>query len=286
VSNLILAAPNYINEATITSNVSFVSTLPLANIQSRIFSDIARTTNLNPTIKLTFSKPVKVGTIAIAAHNLSITATAAVNMWVDSSKASLLASSGTLQVWPRVFDSLRLNWEEPGWWYGRPLSEDMSKFTPLFVWHAPRNYYTSYIEIALSDASNTSNQIDIGRIIAATTFEPTYNASYGFQIGYLPHTEIVESLDLESTEFFDVRKPKRFVDFDLDFLAAEEAFFRIMDMQRTQGIDKEVLFAWSREYDVYTAYRSFVGRFEKLSPLAADFYNNWTNKSYRLKEIL
>lgn len=286
MSNIVLAWPNHSDDATLTSSATWVSTLPLTELQTRIFSDVAQTANLSPTITVTWSDYRSIGTVALAAHNLSATATVRIRIYSDASKTTLLEDSGTNPAWPRVFDSLSLPWESSNFWSGQPLQSDIAKFTPLYVWHSTRNYFAKCVQIDIVDSSNPASYVEIGRLFCATRFQPRINPNYGkLDIQYVASTDVTESQDENTTEYFRVRKPKRMVYIGLDWLDKTEAIMKILDAQRTQGIDKEILYAETAKYDAYSMATTFIGRLTSLDKLSLPNINLYSG-SINIKEIL
>lgn len=286
MSNIILAWPNHTGDGTLSSPDAWESTLPLVNLQSRIFSDVAQTAVLTPSITATFTDFKSIGTVALAAHNLSETATIRIRFYSDAAKTTLLLDSGFVAVWPRVFDSLQLPWEANNFWLGTPSYADTKIFTQLFTYHADRNYFIKCVQIDITDSSNPDSYIEAGRLFLAATFEPQYNPPYGkLDMQYAVNTEIVEALDDESTEYAHIRRPKRIVNIGFDYLTKNEGIMRILDMQRSQGIDKEILYAESREYDQFSNATTFLGRLVSLDKLSIPDVSLYS-ATINIKEIL
>jgi len=265
MSNIVLAWPNYIDEATLTSPQSFISTLPLVNVQDRVFSNIAKTTALTLTINCAFANYRPLGAVALANHNLSINATIRIYSYYDAGQTVLLNDTGDLQVWESVFNSVDLEWEDDNFWMGTPTDAQRALFTSLYYYFLPNNYATKSLKIVITDSGNADGYLKIGRLFAAPYFVPTINASYdGWERGYKVDTDVADCL---GTEYFRVKSQRRTKALNLAYLNESEALNKMYMMQKTQGIHKEVLYADSTDKNQYSIQTSFIGRLADLSPL-------------------
>jgi hypothetical protein len=282
MSNVVLSWPNKINLATITSPQTWVTSMPLYNISDPVFSHVAKVNLTATDINMTFSDFTTVGTVALANHNLSSDATIRIKLFYDTAMTDLLIDTGILSVWSAVFDTTGLEWETNNFWDGLPDNEQRARFTTLFYTYLDNNYGCKASKISLSDPLNADGFITIGRAILAPYFIPAINADYGFDRGFTTSTE---KTDCNDTEYFRVKRQRRTKSLQLSSLTKGEAIFAMYDMQRSQGIDGEVLYSDQTEIDQYSMATSFVGRLTDLNPITMP---NFTQNQVRinLKEIV
>lgn len=282
MSNIVLSWPNRISEATITSLETWSSTLPLSNLKLNALSDIAKVAATSTTIKFSFADFTQIGTIALANHNLSTTATIRIYLYYDAAQTTLLYASGDVGAWSAVYDTLELEWEDVGCWDGLPSEARRKEFTSLFYHYASSNFGVISGKIVITDTLNPDGFITIGRLMLSRWFTPTINATYGFERGYKTSTTMS---DCNDTRYYRRRKPRRTKTLTFDGLNKSEAILQILDAQRSQGIDKEVLYSDTIEKDQYTAATSFLATLSDL-PLISQPHFIFHGAKVNLEEIL
>lgn len=282
MSNIVLSWPNRINEATITSLETWSTSLPLSNLSIAALSDLAKLSATSTTIKFTFSDFTQIGTIALANHNLSTTANIRIYLYYDAAQTTLLYDSGNIAAWQAVYDTLELEWEDVGCWDGLPSDAKRKEFTTLFYHYASSNFGIVSGKIVITDTSNPDGFITIGRLMLSRWFSPTINASYGFERGYKTSTTMS---DCNDTRYYRRRKPRRTKALVFDGLNKSEAILQILDAQRSQGIDKEILYSDTIEKDQYTAATSFLGTLADLSPISQPNFT-FHGAKINLEEVL
>ena len=221
------------------------------------------------------------GVVALAAHNLSVDATWRIQVWSDTD--GLLEDSGERLIWPGVFQSYELLWEDDNFWTGQPSAEDLERFTPLATWWFDRAWVTHRVTIDITDPGNPDGYIEIGRVVLADVWQPQYNMSYGIQWAYVDPTEVDEALD--GTEHFDERPQVRTVSMAFDWLDEFEAFARMFRMRRDLGISRELLFAYRLKQDSTYIQRTMLARALESDPLTHPNAVRHAH-SVALKEIL
>lgn len=264
-NNIVLAWPNLVDIATLTSPQTWLATLPLSNLQDPVFGHVAKTASTTVTINSAFADYRQIGAMALPNHNLSVTATVRIYMYYDAAQTTLLYDTGDILAWPRVYDSVQLNWEDTNFWDGTPTNEQRAQFTPLFVNFLPQLFTVRSVKIVITDSANPDGFIKLGRLFLAPYFIPEFNTTYdGFERSQVTTTQIS---DCKGTAYFQVRKTKRRQTINLAFLSESEALQRIYMMQLTQGIDKEILYSDKLTTDQYSIITSMIGNLESLSPL-------------------
>jgi hypothetical protein len=113
--------PNRIDAAALSSG-SWAATLPLANLQNRVLGKVARSTDATVTstkFDIDLSAPKNIRVLALVNHNLSLLATVRIRGATDAAFASTVYDSGYVAVWPVVYFSTSIDWEDDNWWSGQ-----------------------------------------------------------------------------------------------------------------------------------------------------------------------
>jgi hypothetical protein len=280
--NIVMSWPNHVISATLTSPDSWVSTLPLANLRDPVFSNIAKVSATTATINATFASFTQVGTLALANHNLSASATVRFYLYQDAAQTQLLYDSGDIRVWTRIYNTLDLLWQDENLWGGGPTAEDRAAYTTLFYAYANSNYGIKSIKIVINDPDNPDGFMTFGRLMLSRFFTPTYNCSYGIKRGLKSNTQLVEC---NGTQYARVKQQNRYVTFGLDYLLENEAFKKVYAAMRSQDIYKEILFSEGFTRNQYSIETSMIARFEQLNPLDQPHFSLFSN-AINLIEIL
>ncbi len=267
LTNICFAYPNRIDEATLSSSVAWQATLPLANLQARVLSQVARSAGVGiaPDIAIDLQRARRIGAIALARHNLSVGARVRVRGDDAADMATPIYDSGWVDVWPAGMIPLELlEWEEDNFWLGTVSEETRAGYNAPFV-HLFEATYARYWRIDIDDPLNADGWVQIGRLLIADTWVPEVNYSYGAQIGFDDRSVVMETLG--GTEYFDERSKFRTQRVSLDWLSETEALNAQLDMQRLLGVTGEVLIV-PNPADVVNLPRSaFLGRVSRLAPI-------------------
>lgn len=272
-----LCYPNYTDRADCTlSGGSWATTLPLNNLKNRVIQRRARTTDTQLTstqFSITLDDPKPVLCLALAGHNLTAQATIKIKVYDNPLKETLLYESGEELGWAYIFDSNDLEWEYDNFWFGTLTNEQRKDFTPLFthfflgVDFVP---IAKHIIVEINDVDNPDGYVEIGRLFFSDVWQPTRNASLGLAFKHNTSTEVETSLS--DTEYFDVRKVRRSVSFELDRIPNADAFGRMFALQRLLGINGEILFAYTvRNFEEWSYERRFLGRLIELDAISEPY---------------
>ena len=270
---LVMCWPNYIDSATLSGG-SYVSTLPLGNVQDPRFAVVAKTASLATTdtqLAITLARRRPVAVVAIPAHNLSPSAQVRVRVYRDAAQTDQLWDSAWRNVWPVVYSLADVIWGNDNFWNRRLDEEDRSTRTPLLAVFFDDTYIATAVTVELSDPGNTDGAITFGRVFLADAWQPGYNMSLGVQYGHDSGTEISTAGDDARTEYADRVTPKRTASFDLDWLDESEAFLRLHRLQRTEDIVGEILFMPSITPSPANFARSMIARQQSLDPLTQPY---------------
>lgn len=271
-----LCWPNYIDQSVLSGG-SWESELPLNHLQSPIFSQFSQTTDANPAstlFKVELPKQRPVAVVALAAHNLSATAMWRVRVWFDSAETQLAWDSGTVDVWPSVFNTNELAWENDNWWSGTITDDDRDSFTPLATQFLPVQIAAA-VTVELFDSANPDGHVVIGRVMVADAWQPVNNNDWGIQYGYQIATTFETAGDADQTEYADPKTPRRTVTFDLSYLNEAEAF-RLLSLQRDQGVHGDVLYTPNISPGPTSFAQTFIGRLNQPNPITHPYLRDFT----------
>ena len=285
MANSMFGFPNNIDLATLSGG-SWVATLPRANLQNRQLGRVARTTD---TALASTQLVVDQGTdrlvrlFALANHNISLAGRYRLVASADPSFSTALAEVPWTDVWPVVYPSESVEWEDNSWWSGRYTAEDLEGITPLLVIVLPQPVNARYLRLEIDDTTNAAGYVQAGRVFVGPAWQPGKNPSYGASIGYETNTEVLSSLS--GAEYFQERRPYRVTRFTLENLSINEGMSNAFDMDRRAGISREVLWVFDPDDTEHALRRRFLGRFRQLSPIEYPYYS-LTKKAYEIKELL
>lgn len=288
MANLILGFPNRIDSSTLSGG-SWQASLPLNNLKDRRLSKVARSVDALVAstkfdIDLTTDRPVKM--LVLVKNNLSLDATYRIYGSNVSNFSTTVYDSGSQEVYPAVYDSLSLEWEDNNFWSGKldiEFLDSVAETSNLSLIHVlPTVTMARYWRVEITDTTNPDGYVEFGRCFIAGQWQVTNNILYGASLGYETSTSVEESLD--NTEYFDVRKLYRVFRFELESYDYNEGHQKLLEISRQVGVDKEV-FVVADIDDVENLYRrSFLGRLKTLNPIQYPYYNT-NSAAFEIKEI-
>lgn len=191
--------------------------------------------------------------------------------------------SGVLPVWPALYTTLELEWEDDNWWSGSIATEDRAGYTWTLIHIFNQNLYMKQYKIDLFDSANTDGYVEIGRLFMSPAYQPTKNIGYGESIGYEPNTKILASPS--GIEYFDAQNNFRVARFSLNFIDTDEAMSNVFEMQRKQGDSEEILYIFDPDDVNHKLRRSFLGRMRGMSPIEQP-YLSLHQSGFEIKELL
>lgn len=277
--------PNRVDQAALSGG-SWSSSLPLSNLQDRVFAKKARTTSTSAAhtkCTVALDKSRAVAAIALAAHNLTAVATVRVRAYDDYAQTTLLYDSGAVLAWPGFYQLESYEWEDNSFWFGDQTLDVASDYTPLATIFFPDIVIARSLLIEIADALNPAGYVEAGRLMVANAWQPEINMSYGVQFSYINTTGVEETDD--GTEYFDRRSQRRTMDFALENMTQSEAFGSIYAMKRDLGIDREVLLAYELEPSTEFFYRTFIGRLAQVDPISHPYLSRYSSP-ISIREII
>lgn len=282
MANLIIAYPNRSDDAVLSGG-SWQA--PLANLQTRLLAEVARSTNLqaaNTQLSIALTKERPALLLALVRHNLSRSATYRLTAGSAADLADLY-DSGWLDVWPAIYPQSTLGWDSPSWWDGRIAEEDRAGYPANLVHVLSATVFARYWRLELSDADNPAGYVEAGRLYLAEQWQPIVNCSWGYGIGWEDKSGVEETLD--GVEYFDQRPRYRVARFQLQHMSTDEAYGQAFELQRRQGVTGEVFLLSDPDDAIHRMRHSFLGRVRQLSPIEYASYNRHVT-AFEIKEIV
>lgn len=191
--------------------------------------------------------------------------------------------SGQVIVYDRIYPWGSLPWQHPSWWTGQPTEEERQtlKF-PIIDIMTDETVVGRYAKYEFFDDTNTDTGIAISRFFLTPGWQPTINPAYGALFQYQTDTEYEKSQGGEYS--YNVKAPYRTLSFSIEHLPQNEALTQALQMQRDQGIDKQMFFIFDPE-DVENLHRrSFTATLKSLDPLSYSYFNYMTFNA-KLEEV-
>lgn len=267
--SLVLAWPNRIDEAVLSSAGAWQATLPLANLQDRVLATVARSNMIlavDPDIVMDLGQARRIGVLALVAHNLSVGATVRVLADEAGDFATPIYDSGFLAVWPAgMLPPELLEWEDDNFWLGTVSAEVRAGYRAPYIHLLPASQIARYWKVVLHDPVNPDGYLQLGRLFISETWQPEVNFSQGAQLGFEDRSVALESLG--GTEFFDQRAKYRVQRLALNWLSENEAYSRMLEMQRQLGQTGELLVIPDPSDLANMPQRAFLGRVQRLVPV-------------------
>lgn len=304
MARCLIAFPNRADAATL-SGAPWAITLPVSNLQTRFMSQYARTTSVSlftPTpalpdgsqcsanININFGQVRYTTAVALAKHNLSLTANVRVILWQDAANTIPLYDSGWQPAWPRWYDTLQSRWSDPGFLYGRISADDFGVVPAIYLQMisttnaqavaTPAQWASIYIQ----DSTNTAGFIQVGRLYMAEDWTPVHNFTYSdTSLGWVDPTIVDTALD--GTEYYEQRSKYREAVFSLKYMSGTEGVGMALKLTQNRGVSGDVLFVFDPANKQLLQQRSFVGRLEALNPLVYSQYG-LTSMAFKIKELV
>lgn len=283
MANCMLAFRNRIDASTLSGG-SWESSLPISNLKNRVLGRVARSTDAtlaSTIIDIDYTKDVNVRLFGLINHNFSLSAKARIRGASDSGFTSAVVDTGWVDVWRVVFPYGTLEWEDDNWFDGRYSAEQREGYTATFVSIFTRNYLARYWRIEIDDAGNPDGFVQLGRIFMGPAWQPSVNMIIGASLAWVPNTGVQEAIN--GAEYFQRHTPHRMAAFELDLLPEAEMFLHAFEIDKTEGIDQEIMWIHDPGDTVHALRRRFLGDFAEMDPIEWP-YPRFTKKAFKIQE--
>jgi hypothetical protein len=239
--------------------------LPLTNLQALPLATVARSSNATlastqMTITLDTSRAISV--IVLCGHNLSVNAKYRVTAASDSGFSGVLYQSEWTAVWPILWSTETLEWEDDRWWDGTISAEERESYVANLIHLLPLTL-ARYWKLELDDTGNSAGFVQAGRLFIATGWQPHVNFNYGAGFGY--ESTVQSAMSLGGQEYFTRQAHQRVFRCALSWLDRDEAHTRIWEIQRSLGMDQELFIVPDSDDTLHTMRRAFLARLRTLN---------------------
>ncbi len=285
MANAVLAYGNLIEAAGLYGG-SWQGALPLSNLKDRRLGRLARSASTGPAdtqFDADFGGARLFRVIALVNHNLSVAARYRIRLSTSVDFAAPVADSGWRDVWPTVYPFGTLPWGAANWWTGKYPADQIEAYTGTLVYILSAPTSGRFIRLELRDTGNADGFVQAGRMFAADGWQPVRNMIYGASLAWESRTEVQEALS--GAEYFNVRTPVRVARFALDAMGQGEAMASAFEIQRSMGVDDELLFIWDPDDTTHALRRQFLCRMRALSPIENPGPDRW-KAPFEVKELL
>jgi len=287
--DITLAWPNRVEAATLgSSGATWESTLPLVNLQTRQYAQVARTTTATSfTITALLPKIRKLGAIALVNHNLSVTATVRFKAYegVDNT-TTLLWDSGVLDAWPVNHDQSSLVFDDVDFWEGTISNDEREFYTKLVTYFATAIDGGRFVEVIIADPDNTDGFVQIGRLFISSWWQPEIQPEYGDVSHNIVDPSEFQEVPESGTRYYRKLAKRRTVSINWKHLDETEAWAGLNDAKQFEGTTGEMLYAFTKargDANYYAA--TFMAQFESLDPITHPYTLHFEG-SANLREIL
>ena len=287
MANIFLAWQNRTDEGTL-SNGSWLSTLPLTNLQNRQVQKVARSNGVAASatkFDVDLGSAKSIGVVALVVHNISVAGTVRITASDSASFSTLYYDSGNVSVWPSGVIPLELlEWEDDNFWLGTISQQARAGYQAPFIHKLSIIKNMRYWRVEIVDAGNSDGYVQIGRLFMARGWTPTVNYSYGSGLGFQDPTPVDTSL--AGAEYIDVRSKFRVMQFSLPYITDTEAYNYALDLQRLAGVSGEILVMPDGGSNItQQPQRSFVGRLRQLGSIKQPNPTTYS-LDFEVKELL
>ncbi|MEO0496884.1 MAG: hypothetical protein AAF141_05870 [Pseudomonadota bacterium] len=273
-----LLTPNLIDSATVTGT-GWLPELPITNVQDRVLQNVARSDGVTaPTINIALDRPRPVRGIVLMRDTVGLSGSYRIIGSNNSDFSAPIYDSDVIERWPRIFDSANLEWDDPRFWDGKPLQEDIDGLPQDLIHVLPADISAQYWRIELTDTG-----VNIGRIMIAGGWQPSLGPEYGATIAVEDQT-LVSEADA-GTEYFNNRPRRRIARLRLPILSKDEALQQVLESQLRYGIQAEIFLIIDADDQLNLQRQSFVCRLQEPSAMEYAFFDH-NSANFILRELL
>jgi len=287
--DITLAWPNRVDTATLASSgASWETTLPLVNLQTRQYAQVARTTSATSfTLTALLPKIRKLSAVALVNHNLSVTGTVRFKAYLGTDNTSeLLWDSGVLDAWPVNHDQSTLVFEDVDFWEGTISNDERDYYTKLVSYFAPVPDGGRFVEVIIADSGNPDGFIQIGRLFISSWWQPEIQPEYGDVSHNIVDPSEFQTVPETGTRYYRKLAKYRTVALNWKHLDETEAWAGLNDAKQFEGTTGEMLYAFTKTRTDSNYYATtFMCQFESLDPLTHPYVLHYAG-SANLREIL
>ena len=286
MANLLLAYQNNTDGGTLSSG-TWLASLPLANLQSRLVQRVARSSGATlaaTKFDLDLGAAKQTGVVSLVVHNFSVLAKVRITGADNAGFVSPIYQTAWLDVWPAgMIPQSLLEWEDDNFWFGTLSANARAGYQSPFIHVLPTSQTLQWWRVEIDDSTNSDGYVQVGRLFISPSWRPSINYALGAELDYRDSSPIETSLS--GAEYFDVRGKAREFGFTLEGLTESEAYDNVLQMQRLIGVSGEILQVPDTDDTTRIPARAYVGRLVDLSPIGNPMPGRF-NVSIKVRELI
>lgn len=269
----LIGFPNLVPNAAALSGGSWTVLQPLEMLRDPLLARKALSTNAagastRIVVDLGAAKPVRL--VHLGNHNGAWTGTFTVEA---SANADLSAPvfTATAPLFPDVYDSEVMEWEDTAWWTGAYADADLPPPMRDSLMVLPAPVVARYWRISVS----TDVAFWIGRLWLSAAWECPDGFEHGMEIGFESRTEVTQAPG--GAEYFNFLSGRDVVRCTLGKLPPNHAFQRALELVQRADVFMPLLFV-PRPYDSpgNVLRTSMVCRMRTLNPLILALHRRYS----------
>jgi len=269
MANLLFGWPLVSDTATLSGG-SWLAGLPLTNLQTDALASVARSTTdstADATINVDYGAAQAISVVALVRHNIQSAGTWRVRGSAASDMSAPVYDSGTVAVWPEQWATGVLPAGHPNAATRLLTNAQIAALDPprdavLVFTEATARYW----RIEITDTGNTDTYIEIGRLVMAPRFQPTFNFAPGSEFGFVDGTTVGRSLS--QVRFYDTRPKARMWSLSFTNLPDSETVTVLRDMIEELGQAGQLYVAGEPDDTTQRQRKSFLANIRQLSAVA------------------
>lgn len=274
MSNMIIAATNYVDDVDSITADSEVASLPVENLQDLQIVKVFRTDGATSVeIDVDWKSTKIVDFFALIAHNLSVTAKLRWRLSNDDF-STFIYDSGTVDAWPPIEDFGGSPWGVFRWG-GVPTQEETELYTANAFQLLETPQFARYLRLNITDDSNLDGYIQAGRLIAGPAYQPSVNYANGVEFEFIDNSRVTKSRGGQT--FVDEIQKFRVIRFELINLPEDEIFSNVFNnIDRIKGVSRDVLIIPQPNEPQTWLTQNIYGRISSIQPIrnrALTFYS-------------
>ena len=281
---MLIAFRNYADDGTLSGG-SWSGSLPLANLQDRQPSIVARSTSAaaaNTIVNCDFGEARTISFVALLKHNLTQQGQWRVRLSNDAAFATSLYDSGQIDIWPTVYPFGVGLWGEFVWG-GKLTTAEAATYGINAYRVLAASVFARYLRIELFDTANAAGYLQAGRLIAAPAWQPSINLQYGWQIEQVDESRKTRSRGGQT--YVDIVPKARRLSFALASLEEDEMWGYAYELDRQKGVGGDILVMVDPAKTTHLHRQTVYGTLAQTSPIANPAFARF-DKAFAVEELL
>ena len=284
MSNLIIAARNRA-DGGILSGGSWTATLPLANLQDRQVTKVARTTDTalaSTQADADLGQQRTVSLVAFLRHNLTQSGRWRIRLSDVADFVTILYDTGWQDIWPEITPFGQDLWGEFVW--GGKLDPDEAQGYGISAYHVlATSVFARHVRVELDDQGNPDGYLEAGRLIVSPSWQPSRNLAYGWTLRHVDESRRVRSRGGQL--YVDVAPKRRRLEFTIPYLDEDEMFSRAYELDRDKGVGGDVLVIVDPEKAAHLHRQAIYGALEETTAIENPSFKRYA-KRFVIEELI